>query len=198
MCTSLCWFAPREVCSSLWAKPRAGYPWKDSAKCLGRAAPVPGVGICSSWCCCWCNFVFWELALLSPKTCAWVWGRGWVVCSDKFSISVFSRGLWGIAARLGLCLLEELECLNFAVSLFLNLRMIHRLLQGLCKAAMCVLFHNSQNLAFGEPLLCCIPEKSSERSSLQLWCFAVQEQQARPSLLLQNTFALTPRMICFP
>lgn len=94
----------------------------------GRAAPVPGLGICSSWCCCWCNFMFWELALPSVKMCAWACGRGWVVCSEKFSVSVSRRWLWGIAARLGLCLLEELDPPNFAVSLLLNLGMMHRLL----------------------------------------------------------------------
>lgn len=63
VCTSLCWFALREVCSSLWPEPRAGYPWELSA-------PVPGLGVCSSW----CSFVFWELALPSPKLCAWACG----------------------------------------------------------------------------------------------------------------------------
>lgn len=85
------------------------------------------------------QFWFWELVLPSPKTCAWTCRRGWIVCSDKFPISVSSRWLWGFAARLGLCLLEELELLSFAFSLLLHLGMIHRLLQGLYKAA-CVFY----------------------------------------------------------
>lgn len=62
----------------------------------------------------------------------------WVVCSDKFSRSVSNMSLWGLAARLGPRLLEELELLNFAVSLLLNTGIIHRLLQGLYKA--CVFY----------------------------------------------------------